>query len=1789
MRSRTESGNRHTAHVKSRAVFALLLLIAIVSASGFGTAAAADKSATYTRDGNVTTVTVPDKVVLTYRAGDQQSAGDSEHADCRPGGARGGVDCKVNRPLGERKDGSAESQGAGATLTLPLSPRIPTDANDPYLRLDVGAPEFSASGLDSDVENRLRREAAMVRGRLSNWRHSLSGAQARTLRNDRAADMPITRVFQGLELFAAPSLVAKWTYAPYIAPPDLRFVVKKEDGTFEQIAAIPRGQPFYLEAAYSREPDGDERSAVLSWILCPDHLTVALSRTATDRKLYRSKPQIFNHVPETEPEGGHLSERAAYNWMYGHWDVEYRDRVLGPVRGRAIAVPIDHTGGLKSLEITFKHPRTGTDYQLWARTLEEIGDAMVFKFAGLSPPSGAVANVISDAARDVPPNEIAVPRNVTTVKASLDRADTSTGVVETEFRLDLKAELRDGAGPTESTHGWWRYSTPRDQIKLSRAGEYEPLNGDQLGVVKGTETWKRAPFTIETVKTLSFSHHQPIHNGQRILGRAWIEFTGTNLPVQHGRAVDIRFADEKLTFTGNHFADPRDPTRLKAEVAVKSGVDGSAKRVFLNDVAASWELGLPAATTRLRFARSVRTAEIDVIREIFLGEVFYVETAYREEPLTAVQRVKVTPQGGRAIDVTLRKLPDTPNILRSEPILLLDPVTQRPNQGDFNSLNANVGTNFPEGVDKIIKAAKGTQVVASRAGETGSRQQRLRATAMAAEPPPRRWQGALDQALECYGRVPGRFLITKFVGYADFIDTARKSLNRGSLSPFRRMDLTRDIEVKPESLAAAILLREELVKHLNVYRDKLQANRPTVRTMARMFASGRPDPLYAPLFLQKIERGLAASEGTMSGGAPGIDTQINLADAFGAARYFMVTDASGKETFKKESYRRFIDLAVDEAWRETQDHVAATMRTARDTPACEVEDMIKLSGWGVDPVVRALLPTLMRPPTGEEPRYPRILPDELARRWVKSQSVLGQSLRAQGAYANLNTDVIMMVAMAVSLGGSASLSLSTVLGIDAVTVIDSWNRYLRAMNEATFAEGLTPIGGEERLKAARAEAQARLFAAAANSVGAGVSGSLALYVKLSAKGVAPTQQALDWAIAKGAKASKRDPGLKSLSDAERKVLQYAEGRALEKQRLGQALDATDRQALELRKLRRGDPATGPPADRKIADAGRPPGDTADAPPGSSGVRPASDQGPSSGGRSDNTPDPAGSRQLANDNPGASSGSTGSSSPSPSSSSRPGSASDSGNASVGDSGRPPPTAGTQKFPDPKFGPVKETNLPPRPAGTEKFPDPKFSSVKDSGRPPAPVTNQYSELEFKPLKESSLPSGQPGTKEFTELDVQPLKETNAPGSSGRPFSSSSSRPGSSAPDSPAPGNIGMGGPRQGLEVLPLSRLDIPGIDTTWEIVEGTVLANLQIRSPLGTLTLKPGRLAQGGFADVYELLLPNGKQSGFVIKLYSRSHGRFSKNPAYTQFRARLTVEETQHGAGLLSARNINQIELQSWGSIPGQNDVMFVVQRQLGHHKPPGIDKEVTLMSLAGPNPRTNPKRFSKDVQNVVLELFHAMKRKNLAWEDLHWGNVVVQFDENGKPVRAAVIDHDRIADFGVSTRRDVPVFYDRLDDIVASPESNYINSMLSGRPFEDANAFMAKALENKGYIRYSKDWGFTDGIFDMEVVCKHPGFNNLHEWVPDGWEIGNACRSAQAAARSCPIPLTPLPRRGPGGTQHLSPSDMPHVVPPPGQQGFLQPLHGGARDGNQRAAAEIIPFPRPAAPLPVMSMRRRAA
>ncbi len=1101
--------------------------------------------------GIILSVSAPDKVVLTYSETGKQSS--SSSTPCEGGSIiKAGPEC-ITKQIGAadaNKGGGEQEKKASATLTIPLTPKLELikDSYDHMISLKVGRHDFKVSGLSQETEKKVRREAAMVLRNLKKWRKSTEAfySLADQLRSPKGLTTSVNSPFAMLKLLSKPDLKLTVREQRKIEPPKLRFV-ERESGGFRTIAETARGMPFFIEAEYRDAPDEDKKKVFLRWPGCTLDLEVTVARTkertVDDGYIYRSKAFYVAETPV--PAGRGKMESAAdyvegsYSWFFGAWDVTYNDRGLGQIKGRAVVSPKDKKGGLGSIEITLRYPKTGKEYRLTAYDTEETEHILTVKLRGRSPPSGWLRH------ESFGPNDMAgatplrVPAGIKKLFATLDKVRAETGIIEgLDLTLDLDTGFRKREDKPGVIPGVWRYVAPKNQIKYRRASRIKEVRDTQLREVEGIENWTRAPFTLKSVETMVL-HHGEFGYGKDVLGTAWLRFHGDNLPVQPGRKVEIKFADPTVRYTGNYSANPADPSVLNAEVVIKRGIDEKPKKVTLNGVPVIWNLDLKDFPHTVRFVRKFREDQYEPINEVYFGEIFYVEAEYANEPLTARPKYLVVAgkKKEKAVEVELTKVPSRGAILRSPPMLLLEESAKEPRPSDFSTNGGeSVPSDYPKGIKTIIRAKDGTTLLSGQKAKGPRQKGKIpigAATALAR--PPSEWEKALKRARACRKKYPDRYSVSNWTLTDAFTPG-------GGASRIRRT-----IQVKTEQHAAMLLLRKELTSRLKAHTGKLRASPPSAETMLLLAKQQRPHPLYDPLFFRKVSRGQSHW---------GFDWYLR--DALSAQRYFTRKDEQGRKVPDPVAFMTYAREAVNEAHRKTVALATLAMKRADKPRDCDIEGLLKLVGVGVEPVIRRVVPTLVRPPRNNEPRYPSLLPDRMARGWVESVRNLAQAIKAQGAYADLDTQLLIGVAMAplsaysliaaaqgMVTAGTAAAGI-TAFGVDATQAGSDWYKYYQAKKDVAYARGIQGVAGREAARIAEAEAEAKLFSAGLGTAFAGLSAlgaGVDIYALAASKGIAPSRKAVKGVFDKVKKISGKDPQLKQLSHSESQVYNYMKGRA----------------------------------------------------------------------------------------------------------------------------------------------------------------------------------------------------------------------------------------------------------------------------------------------------------------------------------------------------------------------------------------------------------------------------------------------------------------------------------------------------------------------------------------------------------------------------------------------------------------------------------------------------------------------
>ncbi len=198
-----------------------------------------------------------------------------------------------------------------------------------------------------------------------------------------------------------------------------------------------------------------------------------------------------------------------------------------------------------------------------------------------------------------------------------------------------------------------------------------------------------------------------------------------------------------------------------------------------------------------------------------------------------------------------------------------------------------------------------------------------------------------------------------------------------------------------------------------------------------------------------------------------------------------------------EYFELFQWSAFNYAYRNWGPRMRQSLAQAEAVPDGDVKGLLKLTGMGFEPVVKRVVPRMMKLEIDGELRQSQWEPDPLARAHVKSLGVLGSAVRAQEDYSSIDTTVMMAAAAVATapLGGAGMWSSLIAAGVSAADVAytvytDVYGNSLRK-EELEFEVGAGAVLGAGR--AAELEGKilgdlAQTFAVVGSGIGLGADG-----------------------------------------------------------------------------------------------------------------------------------------------------------------------------------------------------------------------------------------------------------------------------------------------------------------------------------------------------------------------------------------------------------------------------------------------------------------------------------------------------------------------------------------------------------------------------------------------------------------------------------------------------------------------------------------------------------------------------
>ncbi|MBT5458556.1 MAG: hypothetical protein HOK82_18295, partial [Rhodospirillaceae bacterium] len=843
-------------------------------------------------------------------------------------------------------------------------------------------------------------------------------------------------------------------------------------------------------------------------------------------------------------------------------------------------------------------------------------------------------------------------------------------------------------GENDSLEGIWRYgANSPTEMRSRRAGSFDraarKIEGREswrrvaatIAYVAG-DRFQPSIKELSTRRFRSSRDDEPHYlstedtrreHGADAIGTYWLSVVGQNLPVAPGRKMEIEFLPEEMPVTGEKIKtvewtgrtrpNEKYPFVLDIQVVLRRQIDGTAKKFWLNGAPGIWSPDLPEFDPiAIRYIRKASETEFETADSINIGDVFYVEAEY-EEPPAAQRQLYLTRTGsGDGVRFHLERkfsiesgefagtsLDSDAVIYRSPRLLLLKPGDPDPDQSNVRALNE---TGLAKGDAVVLRAWPNAKLETAELDEPDSGTDKMVAEAKVRQAPPSLWDGALRRARRCWESGQSQ---TEFTNYT-FVDGEKVMTIRGFtvyrpnlkglsnlwrdnpvLAPIGIGDAdTRDdgdyaqqINVKLPAHAAAILVHDELKFSLQRYirghggpnavaSDAPEADRrrwirikeAEAETLIRLAEQGGNHALFHIPVMHR--HGSIESE----------------------LRRFLVDDIWQYDDRLPATKRAFLDTArllISQAEGKLLQRSSQTLPTVRNVDDCDIKQLLYQIRAGMEPVVQRLTPKLMRPRRGDEPAYPRHVPDRVARANVAGVHILAQALQAQEDYASADTDVLLAIGAIVGIKANAalrahraataasaatSLTSSTVAamvrsGMTAMEIYDAYqvykdmNDWRTAVRDTDFAWGASSVAGTERLTVAQEERRAAALKAA-------LGGAMSIAPPL-VDGIASGRLDLDvipQSVQSHVTRQAARSGVESLGRGERLVFEHMARRARRaagSDRLGDVSPA-DRLALQIAdaaEARRTADATAPPArvpSRDGASAGTETGDAAPSTP-----------------------------------------------------------------------------------------------------------------------------------------------------------------------------------------------------------------------------------------------------------------------------------------------------------------------------------------------------------------------------------------------------------------------------------------------------------------------------------------------------------------------------------------------------------------------------------------------------------------
>jgi hypothetical protein len=768
--------------------------------------------------------------------------------------------------------------------------------------------------------------------------------------------------------------------------------------------------------------------------------------------------------------------------LEGEWRVTYVDDELGIVSGTAF---VDAKAG--SVRVDYVEPGSGSVKTMTSSSLRVDGDDLVIELDGASPRNTRHDGLGGpEQAVVIEPTDAQIVARWRGNRAAMD----VTGLAQTDYdHVQLVLKI-DG----DRLSGIWRY---RSQIFIARSLDGRGRDGaaetDENGVTwtTGLETWQRPKsvvygvipledqlgLTVYTDGTSSANFAYPFGPEPTPVGRGRTLFIfGKDLPKDYARAFDVKGLDpgvsyqvlarpidaaasvhyaelfakgwealrQRLEAEGNAVGDLGELSAILVEARLTPQTVPGILSLEIDGQEKAWLLQFGDNTAHLRVVRSVRSINpFESTHYLYPGEFVRVELETQVPLPVGSFNIVVGVDGtplllGDGTGIPAARSSDNPRIYRTD-YIYLDPALA---QGRAVDHRADAGVYaVPVRQGSVVTAVVGTVATLSipPAMAQATVFESAGDSAVGGD-----WSTWLDKAIACTG--------DPTAADSDNADTITELL-LSEFTSFLRFELPIWLEtnVNVGQHAAMLMLRDTFVRLM--VRNRAQ--------LARL--SSDEDILAFRRYLEPSVR---------QGVSPLSKVPVKSIDGVGETEFIW--------TFEHSILARLHDRRVDElevwAIAATREALAsylgsmdAAVEMAQDVDDCDVEELLKITGIGFEPIV-AIAKSKLIVPSGA-----LRIPNYRARGFLESIPFIGEQLQIQERVGAHDTEIVLtsvsLAVLPVAAVGSAVGSMAAVVTTFIIDILDAGYSLYTVIDqkwavdrEVQFALGAAEVIGLSRFE-----------------------------------------------------------------------------------------------------------------------------------------------------------------------------------------------------------------------------------------------------------------------------------------------------------------------------------------------------------------------------------------------------------------------------------------------------------------------------------------------------------------------------------------------------------------------------------------------------------------------------------------------------------------------------------------------------------------------------------------------------